>query len=208
MTTTTVRARREPTQQRSRRTVRQILDAAEQIVGTQGVDAATTRAIAERAGVAIPSLYRFFADRDEILDALLEHMTADLDQHARAAEAAWQPGDPGDPAGLIRLELDTAAAYFEAHPSAVALWFGGRVSLPVVQTIRARNHALAVRIRVLLISHHLVPEQTPLAAVDLLVELGDRILEVAFRSPGPPDRQTIELGAIALTAFAERWAQA
>ncbi|MGB6578867.1 MAG: helix-turn-helix domain-containing protein, partial [Streptosporangiaceae bacterium] len=61
--TTTARVRREPTQQRSRRTVRQILAAAEQIVGTQGVDAATTRAIAERAGVAIPSLYRFFADR-------------------------------------------------------------------------------------------------------------------------------------------------
>ena len=94
MTTTTARARREPTQQRNRRTVRQILDAAEQIVGTQGMDAATTRAIAERAGVAIPSLYRFFADRDEILDALAEHMTADLDQHARAAEASWQPGDP------------------------------------------------------------------------------------------------------------------
>jgi AcrR family transcriptional regulator len=203
MTTTAARARREPTQQRSRRTVRQVLDAAEQIVGTQGVDAATTRAIAERAGVAIPSLYRFFADRDEILDALLEHMTADLDQHARAAEAAWQPGDP---ASLIRLELDTAAAYFEAHPSAVALWFGGRASPPVIQTIRARNHALATRIRTLLISHHLVPEQTPLAAVDLLVELGDRILEVAFRSPGPPDRQTID--GIALTAFAERWTQA
>jgi AcrR family transcriptional regulator len=205
MTTTTARARREPTQQRSRRTVRQILDAADQIVGTQGVDAATTRAIAERAGVAIPSLYRFFADRDEILDALVEHMTADLDQHARAAEASWQPGDP---AGLIRLELDTAAAYFEAHPSAVALWFGGRVAPPVVQTIRARNHALAVRVRDLLIRHHLVPEQTPSAVFDLLVELGDRILEVAFRSPDPPDRQTIELGAIALTAFAERWAQA
>jgi AcrR family transcriptional regulator len=201
-TATTARARREPTQQRSRRTVRQILDAADQIVGTQGVDAATTRAIAERAGVAIPSLYRFFADRDEILDALTEHMTADLDQHARAAEAAWQPGDP---AGLIRLELDTAAAYFQAHPSAVALWFGGRVSPPVVQTIRARNHALAVRVRDLLVAHHLVPEQTPLAVFDLLVELGDRILEVAFRSPGPPDRQTIELGATALTAFAGQW---
>ena len=43
MTTTTARTRREPTQQRSRRTVRQILDAAEEIVGIQGVDAATTR---------------------------------------------------------------------------------------------------------------------------------------------------------------------
>ena len=204
MTTATARARREPAQQRSRRTVRQILDAAEQIIGTQGVHAATTRAIAEGAGVAIPSLYRFFADRDEILDALVEHMTADLDQHARAAEAAWTPGGP---AGLIRLELDTAVAYFEAHPSAVALWFGSRVSPLVLQTIGVRNHALAVRVRALLVRHHLVPEQTPLAAFDLLVELGDRILEVAFRSPGPPDRQTIELGSIALIAFAERRTQ-
>lgn len=65
-----------------------------------------------------------------------------------------------------------------------------------------------MRVRALLISYHLVPEQTPLAVFDLLVELGDRILEVAFRSPGPPDRQTIELGGIALTAFADRWAQA
>ena len=87
---------------------------------------------------------------------------------------------------MIRLELDTAVAYFEAHPSAGALWFGGRVSPPVIQTIRARNHALAVRIRALLIRHHLVPGQTPLAVFDLLVELGDRILEIAFRSPGPP----------------------
>jgi AcrR family transcriptional regulator len=205
MTTTTARARREPTQQRSRRTVRQILDAAEQIVGTQGVDAATTRAIAERAGVAIPSLYRFFADRDEILDALLEHMTADLDRHAQAVEAAWEPGDL---AGLVRLELDTHAAYFQAHPSAVALWFGGRVSPPVVHSVRTRNHALAVRVRTLLISHGLVREQTPLAVFGLLIELGDRILEAAFRSPGPPDRETIELGGIALSAFLERWAPA
>jgi Tetracyclin repressor-like, C-terminal domain len=120
----------------------------------------------------------------------------------RVADRAAEPVKPVDGG------LDTAAAYFEAHPSTVALWFGGRVSPLVVQAVRARNHALAVRIRALLISHHLVPEQTPLAAADLLVELGDRILEVAFRSPGPPDRQTIELGGIALTAFAERWAQA
>ena len=205
MTTTTARGRREPTQERSRLTVRQILEAAEQIVGSQGVDAATTRAIAERAGVAIPSLYRFFADRDEILDALTEHLVAALDQDVKAAEAAWQPGDLP---GLIRLELDAHAAYLEAHPSAVALWFGGRISPPVVQTIRARNDALAVRFRTLMVSHHLVPEHSPPMFFDLLVELGDRILEVAFRSPGPPDRETIELGSTALIAFAERWGQA
>lgn len=60
------RARRAPTQERSRRTVGRILDAAEQIIGETGAEAVTTRTIAERADVAPASLYRFFADRNEI----------------------------------------------------------------------------------------------------------------------------------------------
>ena len=57
----TTAQRREPTQARSRQTVTRILDVAAAIVDEQGVDAATTRTIADRAGVAYPSLYRFFA---------------------------------------------------------------------------------------------------------------------------------------------------
>ena len=78
--------RREPTQARSRQTVTRILDAAAAIVDEHGVDAATTRTIADRAGVAYPSLYRFFADRDEIFDRLLQRHLADIDDRAEAAE--------------------------------------------------------------------------------------------------------------------------
>ena len=60
--------RRAPVQERSRQTVTRILDAAAAIADEHGVDAATTRAIADRAGVSYPSLYRFFADREAILD--------------------------------------------------------------------------------------------------------------------------------------------
>ncbi|HUO38192.1 MAG TPA: helix-turn-helix domain-containing protein, partial [Mycobacterium sp.] len=60
MTTATVQ-RREPAQARSRQTVTRILDAAATIVDQEGVDAATTRAIADLADVSYPSLYRFFA---------------------------------------------------------------------------------------------------------------------------------------------------
>jgi hypothetical protein len=45
-------------------------DIVEALVGDEGVDPATTRGIAERAGVTAPSLYRFFADRHKILDTL------------------------------------------------------------------------------------------------------------------------------------------
>ena len=63
--------RRAPVQARSRQTVTRILDAAAAIADEQGVDSATTRAIADRAGVSAPSLYRFFAYREAILDELL-----------------------------------------------------------------------------------------------------------------------------------------
>ena len=76
------RTRRAPTQERSRRTVGRILDAAEQIIGESGIEAATTRAIAERAEVSTPSLYRFFADRDEIFDALLHQILGEFDERA------------------------------------------------------------------------------------------------------------------------------
>lgn len=200
---TPTRARRVPAQARSRRTVRQILDAAEQLVAEEGVDAATTRAIAERAGVAVPSLYRFFADRDEILDALLEQMVGDLDDHARASEAAWESGDLES---LLRLELDLHVGFYEDHPSLAALWFGGRASPAVVESVRRRNHELARRVRDLLIARGLVRRDTPVEVFDLVTELGDRILEVAFRDPREPDRKVLELGVAALSAFVERWA--
>jgi AcrR family transcriptional regulator len=199
----TTRARREPAQERSRRTVRHILAAAEELVAEGGVDAATTRAIAERAGVAVPSLYRFFADRDDILDALVEQMLVELEEASQAAEAAWAGGDIGD---LLDVEIGVHVTYFQAHPSLAALWFGGRASPAVVESVRRRNAALGARLRELLIGRGLIAADTPPAVSGLMTELGDRIMQLAFRDPAQPDAETLALGRIALVAFLERWA--
>ena len=73
--------RRTPTQVRSRERVEKILDAASQIVVAGGVEALTTRSIAEAAEIPVASLYQYFADRDEILLALVERDTAEMDEH-------------------------------------------------------------------------------------------------------------------------------
>lgn len=198
----TAKTRRAPAQERSRRTVRRIVDAAEAIVSEQGVDAATTRAISQRAKVAAPSLYRFFADRDEILDTLLVRLVAELDERSRAAEETWAPAGAED---LVRLEMDLAVDYFRSHPSLSALWFGGRASAPVVESVRGRNRALAARVGTLAKEHGFVREDTPPAAFEMLVELGDRVLQLAFRDGPEPDREVVELGCEALTAFLARW---
>ena len=88
--TTAAPQRRQPVQERSRQTVARLLDAAEALIDEGGVEAVTTRAVADRAGVTYPSLYRFFADREEILDQLVTHHLAALDARAVAAERTWQ----------------------------------------------------------------------------------------------------------------------
>jgi len=49
-----------------------ILEAAEEVAATRGLEATSTSAIAERAGVAVGTLYNYFPDRDALLAALFK----------------------------------------------------------------------------------------------------------------------------------------
>lgn len=106
-------SRRVPLQERSRQTVTRILDAAAAIADEQGVDAATTRAIADRAGVSYPSLYRFFDDREAILDELLERHCAELDTRCVEAEKTWRITSAAE---LLNNELDLHVHYYQLCP--------------------------------------------------------------------------------------------
>ncbi len=192
--------RREPTQARSRQTVTRILDAAAAIVDEDGVDAATTRTIADRAGVAYPSLYRFFADRDEILDRLLERHLTEIDDRAAAAERTWGIRSIAD---LLDAELDLHIAYYRAHPSAARLWMGGRSSTAVVTQVHARMRTLAQRLYARLVEAGLIDAETDPRALLVAVEIGDRILELAYRDGNDFDEAILDLGRRALTAYCQ-----
>jgi AcrR family transcriptional regulator len=64
--------RRMPQQARSQRRVDLILDTAADLFAEIGYESATTNSIAERAGISIGSLYRYFSDKDAILHALVK----------------------------------------------------------------------------------------------------------------------------------------
>jgi len=65
-------ARPIPSQSRSRDRVERLLDSAAAVFAETGYESATTNAIAERAGVSIGSLYRYFPDKQAMLRALAE----------------------------------------------------------------------------------------------------------------------------------------
>jgi AcrR family transcriptional regulator len=203
--TSIAQQRRQPVQARSRETVARILAATDQLIASGGVEAATTRAITDRAGVSAPSLYRFFADRDEIFDSLLRTELASLEAHAEQMERTWAVTSIRD---YVTRELDLHVTYYEEHPSLARLWFGGRISPAVVAEVQRRNQTLAHRARTTLLGLGLIDEGVPASALVLMVELGDRVLDLAFRDRARADETVIEQGRDALCAYVERLAGA
>jgi AcrR family transcriptional regulator len=64
-----------------------ILDAAEQVAAEEGLPSASLQAIAERAGVAVGTIYNYFPDRQELFAALFkrrrEELSAAIDETAK-----------------------------------------------------------------------------------------------------------------------------
>lgn len=59
-----VDSRRVPKQERSRRRVEEILDAAANLFLTNGFERTTTNEVAERAGISIGSVYQYFENKE------------------------------------------------------------------------------------------------------------------------------------------------
>jgi AcrR family transcriptional regulator len=76
--------RHRPQQARSQERVYLILDTAAELVAEEGYETLTTNAIAERAGISIGSLYRYFPDKEAILRGLaLRHLEQVQSQYDR-----------------------------------------------------------------------------------------------------------------------------
>lgn len=109
-------ARKQPRQQRSKRLVEAILQAAAEIFARLGYARATTNKIAERAGVSVGSLYQYFPNKDAVLAELLAQHHADV--NAVVDAALLQLADPLIPleAGLRQL-LTELVALHQANPA-------------------------------------------------------------------------------------------
>lgn len=114
-------ARRTPQQQRSKAKVDAILGAADQIVESEGVDALTTTRVADMAGMAVGTLYQYFASIESIVDALVTH-------HAEQFAAELEESLTGQrftrKRDAANASLDSIISYYRMHPSFRALWRG------------------------------------------------------------------------------------
>jgi AcrR family transcriptional regulator len=127
-----------------------IVECAAQLLREQGASAVTTRAVAQAAGMQAPTIYRFFEDKEALLDAVAEHVFATY------VAGKAQVEDNGDPVADLRAGWDTHIGFGLANAALFGLLTdpsrGARspAAAAGLEILRARVHRVAAagRLRV------------------------------------------------------------
>lgn len=187
-------------QRRGVERVRAILDTAERILAEQGYEAATLKAIGDRAGIPTASVYHYFADRYQVDAELMRRHIQGMEQDI-AAELADE-SRPNSLRDAVNAVMDPTIAYFRAHPSSVELWFSGRNDL-IVEIAQAFDEATATLLWRRSLERGLLRKNTPLMIIQLAFAAGNSLFDVAFRlQPGGDDAVLAEARNL-LTAYLE-----
>jgi AcrR family transcriptional regulator len=102
-------ARRKPQQERALEKVGLMLEAATRILDKQGLAGLTTNRVAEVAGVSIGTVYQYFNDKSELLDALAERELQALQASMLSALTGPAPTEAG---GRVRAIVRAALAAY------------------------------------------------------------------------------------------------
>ena len=189
------RTRRSPVQERSQETVQRIFAGAAKLLG-RGVplEDVTTAMIAAEAGVSVGALYRFFPDKQAIVDAIAaRHMEA----FQKGLSAQLAAAAPKDGASLLGAVIEAFYQYLEANPDFVTVAYGaqggGRYVSRPARDAYADPDAGGASLVAWFMSEGLglgVP-----GALDwklkIATETGDRLLGFAFEQPDPADRRRV-----------------
>ena len=192
--------RRVPQQQRSRGRVRRILEVAGEIVVESGVEAVSTRAIATAAELPVASLYQYFADKEDILLALVERDIAEMDAQVGEDLATMTTMSVRS---LVETTMRAFVKVYHRRPSFVMIWFRGRTNPAVMDYCRAHNRRMAQDLYQVARSAGMVVEGSNGLYAELAVEVADRIFQIAFEDSLTGDPHVIDEGIALVTAYLE-----
>jgi AcrR family transcriptional regulator len=167
-----------PQQDRSKRTLERLLDAAEHIIRTRGVAALTVPAVAQEARSSVGSFYARFPDKSALLSTLHERA---CEQSLATAQAALDPArwEGVTTESLIRAFVAFAVQVFAERRSMMLAFTAELASDPGFVERRARTAAgiaLALR-RVLLDRRAFIGHPDPERAADMSLRLVTSVLE-------------------------------
>jgi AcrR family transcriptional regulator len=180
--------RRSPVQERSQETVQRVYRAASALLASVPIDEITTSRIARAAGLSIGALYRFFPDKQSIIDAIaVRHM----DDFRAAFESQLASLNFSDGPAFLSTVIDAFVAFLESRPDFRAIAFG-QISAATRQRQADPNASGAGLVKRFMIESLGMKD---LASLDLklriAIEAGERLFAYAFEQPDAAARGAV-----------------
>ena len=190
-------ARRMPVQSRSFQTCMRIVEAASSLLRYTPLDDVTTTRIAAEADVSVGALYRFFPDKQSIIDAVAVRHVGNFRSLLQLTVMPFVEGEFAnletfDPAFILDRVIDSYVAYLLAHPDFRAISFGRHISAATRQREASPQTGLPSLLKNFMLQRLGIPN-TPQLDLKLCVlsEAGERLIEYAFEQPIEDERNRI-----------------
>lgn len=155
-----------------------MLEACAQLIDEVGYDGLTTTLIAERAGVAVGSLYQFFPDKRAVVQELT---LRNLDRFTQAVAERFEQVE-------FAHWWDSVDAVFEVYlrmhrevPAFSRLHFGDVVDLRLLDPTKDNNAVIAEKLTGLLVAQFKLDKGALDLPLSVAVEAADAVLHLAFR---------------------------
>ena len=186
-----------PRQARAIRTYEAILSAAAELLVEVGVERISTNLIAERAGVTVPALYRYFPNKYAVLNALgavmMDRQNAVFDQWF---ETHIEHGDPHVLLANIYELLKQTYDVTMAQPGGLEIIQSLRAVAPL-QEVRLTSHRLVAGNFAALLPELLgrPADQSMALQARLTVDMGYAVVEMALEDDQLAPEQSLREGA-------------
>jgi AcrR family transcriptional regulator len=190
-------SRRTPVQSRSQQTVARILDAASSLLENTPLDDVTTTRVAAQAGVSIGGLYRFFPDKQSIIDAVavrhVHQFRLSLEENViKVLEAQLADLESFDPAVVLDSVVDAYVLYLDAHPDFRTISFGRHISAATREREASPNVGLPALLKNFMLERLGTPNSPELDLMLRVVsEAGERLIAYAYEQPSREERDHI-----------------
>jgi AcrR family transcriptional regulator len=171
--------RRVPVQGRSLARVSRMLDACAELIDEVGYDGLTTTLLAERAGVAIGSVYQFFPDKRAIVLALAQR---NIETYVERLNGRVGKGELPNWWDVVDAAVDEFIDMTRDTTGFRTLRFGDLVDRNLLDADRDNDTVLADHLgQVLVQGYGLTPGPRLSFALAIAVELADALTRLAFR---------------------------
>lgn len=181
-------ARRSPVQERSQETVQRIFRVTSRLLATMPLDQITTSRISREADVSIGALYRFFPDKQSIVDAIaVRHM----DEFRATFESRLTSMNFSDGPAFLGSVIDAFVAFLESRPDFQRIAFG-QISAGTRKSQTDPNASGAGLLKRFMIETLGMPDLSSLdLQLRIAIETGERLFAYAFEQSDVAERARV-----------------